>query len=98
VCKLDGTLTDMDPWRQAVESRLGELRTDIRELRSEFRSETGAIKVDLTAVKVDLAAVKVRVEHLPTKSFIVTALLGSLAAFSAITVFAGQIRGLFGVH
>jgi hypothetical protein len=88
----------MDPWQQAVESRLGELRTDIRELRSELRSETGAIKVDLTAIKVDLTAVRVRIEHLPTKSFIVTALLGSMGAFSAITVFAGQIRALFGVH
>jgi hypothetical protein len=84
----------MDPWQQIVESRLGELRTDIRELRSDI----GAIKVDLTAVKVDLTAVKVRVDHLPTKSFIVTALLGSLGAFSAITVFAGQIRALLGVH
>ena len=77
----------MDPWQQTVETRLGELRIDIRELRS-----------DIGAIKVDLTAVKVRVDHLPTKSFIITALLGSLAAFSAITVFAGQIRALFGVH
>jgi hypothetical protein len=77
----------MDPWQQTVETRLGELRTDVRELRS-----------DVSAIKVDLAAVKVRVDHLPTKSFIVTALLGSLAAFSAITVFAAQVRSLFGMH
>lgn len=70
----------MDPWQQTVESRLGELRTDIRELRS------------------DIGAVKARIDHLPTKSFIVTALLASLGACSAISVFAAQIRALFGVH
>jgi hypothetical protein len=83
----DDEKTHVEPWQQTVETRLGELRTDIRELRS-----------DVGAIKVDLAAVKVRVDHLPTKSFIVTALLGSLGAFSAITVFAGQIRALLGVH
>ena len=68
----------MDPWRQTVETRLGELRADIR-----------TITADLASLKATVAAMQVTIAQLPTKAFIVHALIGGMGVFGAFQVFAG---------
>lgn len=82
-----GTFDGMDPWQRTVESRLGELRTDTRSLVS-----------DLSGARIDLSALKATVAQLPTKGFIALIVIGGMGLFGGFTVFAGQIKALFGLH
>jgi hypothetical protein len=82
-----GDSTGMDPWQQTVETRLGELRTDLR-----------GIGTDLGKVKTDVATLTERVGNLPTKGFIVTATLTTLAIIAAFALFGPNLRALFGLH
>jgi hypothetical protein len=76
-----GTSGGMDGWQTSVEARLGEIRTDTRSLLGE-----------VNAIKVNLATLTERVAHLPSKGFVVTAVLTSLTVIAALVVFQGQIQ------
>lgn len=51
---------------------------------------------ELGEVKVNLATLTERVAHLPSKGFIVTTTMASLALIAALVVFADNIKALFG--
>lgn len=57
-------------------------------------------KLDTNTSKltVDLAVLTERVGHLPTKGFIVSALLTVLAVLAALNIFGPNIRTMFGLH
>ena len=82
-----GTFGGMDPWQQTVETRLGDLRTDLR-----------AVAADVSSLKIDMAMVKERISHLPTKGFIVSALLSNLAVIAALTTFAPSLQHFLGLR
>ena len=76
----------MDPWQQTVETRLGELRADFR-----------GMATDVGAIKTDVATLKERVAHLPSKEFIVKAVVGLAAFIGALTAFGPWLRHLVGL-
>jgi hypothetical protein len=82
-----GDSTGMDPWQQTVETRLGELRADVR-----------GIGADVGLIKMAVATLTERVAHLPTKGFIVTATLTTLAVVAAFAMFGPNLRTLLGLH
>ncbi|ESZ88342.1 MAG: hypothetical protein Q27BB25_04525 [Blastomonas sp. CACIA14H2] len=51
---------------------------------------------ELGEVKVNVATLTERIAHLPSKGFIVTTTMASLALLAALIVFADNIKALFG--
>ena len=51
---------------------------------------------ELGEVKVNIATLTERMAHLPSKGFIVTTTMASLALMAALIVFADNIKALFG--
>lgn len=78
-----GDSNGMDPWQQTVETRLGELRADLRGVAS-----------DVGAMKADMATLKEGVSHLPDKGFIVKTTLAALGLISALALFGPNLRSL----
>jgi hypothetical protein len=75
---------DMSEMRRDIST----LRSDIGALRSEFRDE-------VEGLKINQATLTERVNHLPSKGFIVSATLSSLAVISALILFQDHIRAFF---
>lgn len=71
----------MDHWQTSVETRLTDIRTDLRYLRSGIGTLDGAT-----------ATLKERIARLPTKGFIVAAFLASLAVIGALVIFESPIQ------
>ena len=51
----------------------------------------------LTDIKVDLATLTERVSHLPSKDFIVKAVVGTGAVLAALNLFAPKLQALLGL-
>lgn len=51
---------------------------------------------ELAGVKVNIATLTERMAHLPSKGFIVTTTMASLALLAALIVFADNIKAVFG--
>lgn len=49
---------------------------------------------DMSTTKQDIATLKERVAHLPTKEFIIKALMGSLAVIAGMIAFAEKLQAL----
>lgn len=75
----------MDGWQNSVEKRLDSLDRRL----TTIESSVGDIRVDVATIKTDVA-------HLPSKSFIVTSVMGGLTAISIIVGIAAnwdRLRG-----
>lgn len=81
-----GTSDGMDPWQQTVETRLGDLRTDLR-----------AVAVDVGVLKTDVATIKERLEHVATKAGVYGIVTAVGVMLGALTVFAPVLQHLLGV-
>lgn len=68
-----GNSGGMDPWKQAVEARLGDLRSDYR-----------GVAADVSTLKSDISALKENVRHLPSKGYIIAAVSGAVALVAAL--------------
>lgn len=76
-----GTSGGMDPWQTSVEKRLDSL---------DRRAES--VDSSLGDVRERLVAVETKIDHLPSKGFIVTSVISSLAFFSALVLLADKIK------
>ena len=70
-------------WRESVEKRLDSL--DRRQ---------SSIEQELSAIKVSVGKIETEIKHLPSKGFIVTALLMTLGIMVAIATFWSRIASL----
>lgn len=57
---------------------------------------TEELKADMRNVRDRLAAIEVRVDHLPSKGFIVTVVLAALAVIGAMIGFQESLQSLLG--
>ena len=77
------------PWQSGgpgMEARVAVLEAHVEHIRGDLAK--------LSNVPTDLAVLKTRVDHLPTKGWMVTGLLGSLAAIAALIAYAEKIQAL----
>jgi len=74
---------------------IGELKADVSEIRRDLSGMKDDFKSDVEGVKVQLATLTERVNHLPSKGFIVTATLSSLSVIAALIVFQDHIKAFF---
>jgi hypothetical protein len=77
-----------------VEARLRVLETHvgyIREQLTRIEATTNSTKTDLTDLRIEAAKLSVKVDHLPSKSFVVTVVLSGLALASAVIFALGKI-------
>jgi hypothetical protein len=88
-----GTFDGMEARVAVLEAGVGHIKDDIKEAKETLKS----LQSDLTEVRVSAATVTENVRHLPSKGFIVTALLTTLAAATAVIVFQGNIQRFVGV-
>lgn len=78
---------------EGLDSRMG--RLEVRMDRLEGRMD--GIDGRLRGVETGLATLTERVAHLPSKSFIVTGLLTSLAILTALALFQDRLQALLGL-
>lgn len=93
---------DMDMYRQkrslkdgngdgtfdGMEARVAKLEAHVEHIRDDLGK--------LAGVPIDLATLKTRVDHLPSKGFIVTVITAGVAAIGALVTFAEKIQALVG--
>jgi len=73
----DGTNGGMEARVAKLEAHMEHIREDVGRLKD---------------VPVELAALKTKVDHLPTKGWMVTALCGALSVVAALVAFAEKIQ------
>jgi hypothetical protein len=61
-------------------------------------ADTSQLKADVGKMRVDVATLVERIAALPSKGFIVGVVVAGLGAFGALSVFAANVRALFGLH
>lgn len=83
-----GTSGGMEARVSVLETKVDRLIVDVDGLRNGIEG----MRTDIGGVKERLSALEVRVDHLPSKGFIVSTLLLGFAIMSGITVFSEQIR------
>ena len=76
-----------------MEARLAKLEAHMEHVLA----DVSALKADVGKLKTDMATLVERVSHLPTKGFIVSATLTTLAMLTALTAFAPVIQRFFGI-
>ena len=73
-----------------MEARVAKLEATIEHMRSDVSD----LKTDARDLRDRMRAVEVKIDHLPSKGFIVVALLGALAVVGALIGYAEQIQSL----
>lgn len=82
-----------------MEPRLAKLEAHMENVRSEMAETKSAVSslVDrTTGVEIRLAGLEVKVDHLPSKGFIVTSVIAALALIAAMFGFQDQLQTFFG--
>ena len=97
-----GTFDGMEPRVAVLENNveyikrdIGELKADVSEIRRDLGRMKDDFKSDVESVKVQLATLTERVNHLPSKGFIVSATLSSLAIVTALILFQDHLKTIF---
>lgn len=81
-----------------LETHIEYIRSDISGLKADMgviRSDLGKTRDEVADLRTGLATLTERVNHLPTKGFIVTATLSTMAVLGALITFQDQIRSIF---
>lgn len=86
-----GTSNGMETRVAILEAHIDYIRRDIGDMKGDI----SILKDDMVDVKVGLATLTVRVDHLPTKGFIVTATASTMALMAALIAFQDHIRAFF---
>lgn len=87
-----GTFDGMEARIAILETHVEHIREDIGDLKK----NVGSLQKDVIDIKVGLATLTERVNHLPSKGYIVTTSLGIVGAIGAIIAFQDHIRAWFG--
>jgi hypothetical protein len=77
----------------SLEAHVEHIRDDI----ARIKGDVSALRDGVYDLKVNAATLNERVAGLPTKGFIVTAVMVALAIVTAVTLFQSQIRDLAGI-
>jgi outer membrane murein-binding lipoprotein Lpp len=80
------------PYSDDMEARVAKLEAEI----ALVARDTSAMRPDLASARERLAAIEVKVDHLPGKGFMVTALLLTLTVISALIAYFSYIIAAFG--
>jgi hypothetical protein len=83
-----GTFNGMEARVAVLENNVEYIKRDIGELKADM----SGIRRDVESLKVGQGILTERVSHLPSKGFIVTATLSSLAVISALILFQDHIK------
>lgn len=75
-----------------MEARIAKLEAQMEAVARDTSILTGEMK----DVLVRLRAVEVKIDHLPSKGFIVSVVTGALALFGSLSFFSDQIKAAFG--
>ncbi|MEM6728714.1 MAG: hypothetical protein AAF618_09455 [Pseudomonadota bacterium] len=75
--------------RDGVEVRMARIEADLAHLSS----DVGALRSDTRDARDRVIALEVKVDHLPTKGFIVSTMLTALAVVAALVAYGDAIRG-----
>jgi hypothetical protein len=86
-----GTFDGMEARIARLESDVGHIRDDLVDLKNDGRD----LRKSVAEIKVGMATLTERVNNLPTKGFIVTTVLTTLAVIAALIVFQGNLQQLF---
>lgn len=89
----DGTSDEMEVRVAKLESDVGHIQKDIAEIKSDVRE----LRTGIGKLNTDLATLTAHVSHLPTKGFIVTAVVTSLAVLGALIIFQGNLQKAVGI-
>ena len=76
-----------------MESRVAKLEA----LTDVVRTDVGALKADVRDVRDRVIRLEEKVNHLPSKGFIVTATTAPLALLAAIVLLQGKLQSLVGL-
>ena len=93
ISELQDTITSIEkggggPHDPGMEPRIAKIEATLEHV---------ALKEDIAKVNGRIDTLTERVSHLPTKTFIVTSLLLSLAVISALIVFQGHVQEVAGI-
>lgn len=84
-----------------MELRVGTLETHVDYLKrdvADIKGVSEVIRNDVTAARVQLGQLVERVSHLPSKGFIIIAVMGALTVFAALITFQQELQKLFLPH
>ena len=73
-----------------MEARIASLESNVSHLQEDMAS----VKADVRDLRDRMTAVEVKIDHLPGKGFIVTALVATLAVIAGLVAFADQMQTL----
>lgn len=88
-----GTFDGMEARVATLETHAEYIKRDV----GEIRNDVGALRAAAADMRVDVATLKERVAHLPSKAFIISAVLGGTALLGAFVTFQQKIQALLGV-
>jgi hypothetical protein len=95
--------TDKKP-DMSTEVRVAVIETEVKNIHqgvAELKVGVGEIRTDMRDARERLKGLEVRVEHLPSKDFVVKVVLGGFAAIgtilSVITLFQSKLQAIFGL-
>jgi len=81
-----------------IKGDLAEIKTDIREMRGDISTLTeqgNAMRGDIGTLRTDVTTLKERVNHLPTKKYINTAVAAAIAIIAAMLLLQSTIQTFF---
>lgn len=76
-----------------MEGRIAKLEAHMETVRSDI----GSLKADVRDVRDRMTRLETKVDHLPSKGFVVTATTVALTLIAAITLFQTKLQVLFGL-
>jgi len=83
----------------AMEDRLARLETHMEHVREDvsgLKADVRDARSDIGGLRIDLTKLIARVDHLPSKGYIVTVVSIGATILAAVTLFGPNIRALFG--
>jgi hypothetical protein len=89
-----GTFDGMEPRVAKLEAAVEHIQKDIAEIKTDVRE----FRTSIGSLNVSTGTLTERVAHLPSKGFIVLALLATLAIVAALITFQGNIQTLLKLH
>ena len=93
-----GTYDGMEARVAVLETHVEYIRRDISDLKADMgviRTDLGKARDEVADLRTGLATLTERVNHLPSKGYIVTTSLGIVGAIGAIIAFQDHIRAFF---
>jgi hypothetical protein len=84
----------MEPRVAVLEAHVGHIKEDV----SSIKAASERTRSELTEARLQLGRLEERVSHLPSKGFIVMAVVVVLGVLGALIIFQQQIQRVLGLH